>query len=244
MTENTQNKDYKAEQITVLGGLDAVRKRPGMYIGTTGLTGLHHLVYEVVDNSVDEALAGFCKNVVVTIHKDNSLSVLDDGRGIPVDIHPKFNIPALQVVMTKLHAGGKFDKSSYKVSGGLHGVGISVVNALSTKLIVDIFRDGKHYSQEYTKGNAGELKTLEDTDKRGTRVQFWPNTEIMETNDFHFDTLSARLRELAFLNKGINITIYDERDNRDHKFHYEGGIVEFVQFMNQSTSKKRKMEYS
>jgi len=232
--ENKGQKDYKAEQITVLGGLDAVRKRPGMYIGTTGLSGLHHLVYEVVDNSIDEALAGFCTKVIVTIHKDNSVSVKDNGRGIPVDIHSKFNMPAVQVVMTKLHAGGKFDKDSYKVSGGLHGVGISVVNALSTKVLIDIFREGKHYSQEYINGNANELKTLEDTQDQGTRVQFWPNTDIMETNNFHYDTLAARLRELAFLNKGVHIDIIDEREDKKQEFIYEGGIVEFVSFLNKN----------
>ncbi|MBW2997763.1 DNA topoisomerase (ATP-hydrolyzing) subunit B [Candidatus Woesearchaeota archaeon] len=238
MTEDQKNEEkegYKAESITVLGGLDAVKKRPGMYIGSTGLTGLHHLVYEVVDNAVDEAMAGFCKNIQIIIHSDSSVSVLDDGRGIPVDTHPKFNVPALQIVMTKLHAGGKFDQSTYKVSGGLHGVGVSVVNALSKKLHVEVYRDGKTYSQEYTEGAPGEFKTLGDTDKRGTLVRFWPNTDIMETTEFHFDTLSARMRELAFLNKGLKITIEDRREEeKKHEFCYEGGILSFVEFINQN----------
>jgi DNA gyrase subunit B len=238
MTEDQKNEEkegYKAESITVLGGLDAVKKRPGMYIGSTGLTGLHHLVYEVVDNAVDEAMAGFCKNIQIIIHSDSSVSVLDDGRGIPVDTHPKFNVPALQIVMTKLHAGGKLDQSTYKVSGGLHGVGVSGVNALAKKLHVEVYRDGKTYSQEYTEGAPGEFKTLGDTDKRGTLVRFWPNTDIMETTEFHFDTLSARMRELAFLNKGLKITIEDRREEeKKHEFCYEGGILSFVEFINQN----------
>jgi DNA gyrase subunit B len=237
MTDTTEKKEgesYKAAAITVLGGLDAVRKRPGMYIGSTGLPGLHHLVYEVVDNAIDEAMAGFCKKIYVKIHKDNSVSVFDDGRGIPVDTHPKFNVPALQVVMTKLHAGGKFDKGAYKVSGGLHGVGVSVVNALSKKLYVEVFREKKKYSQEFTKGEPGEFKTLEDTDQTGTFVQFWPDDSIMETSEFHFDTLSARMRELAFLNKGLSITIEDDRADKKNEFCYEGGIMSFVQFVNQN----------
>ncbi|MFC1741463.1 DNA topoisomerase (ATP-hydrolyzing) subunit B [Nanoarchaeota archaeon] len=237
MSEEAQKKEgesYKADSITVLGGLDAVRKRPGMYIGSTGLPGLHHMVYEAVDNAIDEAMAGFCKNIHVILHNDGSASVKDDGRGIPVDIHPKFNVPALQVVMTKLHAGGKFDNKSYKVSGGLHGVGISVVNALSTKLQIEVCRDGQKYEQEFTNGEPGEFRELELTDTTGTYVRFWPNTEIMETGDFHYETLSARLRELAFLNKGIKIAIRDERINKDKEFCYEGGIISFVEFVNQN----------
>lgn len=229
-----QGAGYGADSITVLGGLDAVRKRPGMYIGSTGLPGLHHMVYEVVDNSVDEAMAGHCTHVEIKIHKDCSVSVQDNGRGIPVDIHPKFKIPAMQVVLTKLHAGGKFDSSSYKVSGGLHGVGISVVNALSTKMRVEVCRDGKKHAMDFNYGNAGPFQVLEDTTETGTFVQFWPDTSIMETNDFHYDTLAARMRELAFLNKGLTITIEDDRIGKGHKFMYEGGIVSFVEFVNQN----------
>jgi len=235
--EKKEGEGYKAGSITVLGGLDAVRKRPGMYIGSTGLPGLHHLVYEVVDNSVDEAMAGVCKNINITIHTDNSVSVQDDGRGIPVDMHPKFNVPALQVVMTKLHAGGKFDNQAYKVSGGLHGVGVSVVNALSQKLYVEVYRDGRKYSLDFQRGDPGEFKELEECgDRTGTYVRFWPDTDIMETDDFHFDTIAARMRELAFLNKGLRITIDDGRveDNHKHDFYYEGGIMSFVEFMNKN----------
>ena len=235
--EKKEGEGYKAGSITVLGGLDAVRKRPGMYIGSTGLPGLHHMVYEVVDNAVDEAMAGVCRNINIKIHTDNSVSVQDDGRGIPIDMHPKFNVPALQVVMTKLHAGGKFDNQAYKVSGGLHGVGVSVVNALSKKLYVEVCRDGKKVSQEFEFGNPGEFRELSECgDTTGTFVRFWPDTNIMETDNFHFDTLAARMRELAFLNKGLRITIEDERETENHKhdFYYEGGIMSFVEFMNKN----------
>ncbi|MFC1728129.1 DNA topoisomerase (ATP-hydrolyzing) subunit B [Nanoarchaeota archaeon] len=229
------DKDYKAGQIQVLGGLEAVRKRPGMYIGTTGLDGLHHMVYEVVDNSVDEALAGYCTEVNVVINKDGTVTVIDNGRGIPVDEHPKFKVSALQIVMTKLHAGGKFEKDAYKVAGGLHGVGISVTNALSQELTVEVKRDGKIWTQTYNQGKpANEVKTIGDSNETGTKVTFKPDFTIMEENEFHFDTLSQRLRELAFLNKGLRITIKDEISEKEHDFKYEGGIKEFVEFLNKN----------
>ncbi|MBW3013986.1 DNA topoisomerase (ATP-hydrolyzing) subunit B [Candidatus Woesearchaeota archaeon] len=226
---------YGAETIQALEGLEAVRKRPSMYIGTTGLRGLHHLVFEVVDNSIDEALAGFCTKISVVIHKDGSISIDDNGRGIPIDIHSKFNIPAVQVALTKLHAGGKFDKKTYKISGGLHGVGVSVVNALSKELIVEIKRDGKIHHQEYLNGDPKtELKIVGDAEGTGTKITFTPNFEIMEPNEFHFDTLSARLRELAFLNAGLDISIEDERTGKKNQFKYEGGIISFVEFLNKN----------
>ena len=227
--------EYKADNIKVLEGLDAVRKRPGMYIGDTAERGLHHLVYEVVDNSIDEALAGFCDQIETKIHIDNSVTVVDNGRGIPVDLHPTEKKSAAEVVLTKLHAGGKFDKASYKVSGGLHGVGLSVVNALSESLEVEIKRDGKVYQQRYKRGvPQGALKEVGRSKERGTRVTFRPDPQVFESLDLSFDTLSQRLRELAFLNKGVRITIEDERSQKKHELLYKGGIVSFVEHLNRA----------
>ena len=232
--ENTEDKKiYGANNIKVLEGLEAVRKRPSMYIGNVGIEGLHHLVYEVVDNSIDEAMAGYCTNIKVIIHTNMSVSVEDDGRGIPVEMHEKEHIPAAEVVMTKLHAGGKFDKDSYKVSGGLHGVGISVVNALSENLEMEVYKNGKIYYQRYSKGlKQCELKITGSTEKHGTKIIFTPDFEIMNENDFNYDKLSLRMRELAFLNRGIRITIEDERSAEKDDFCYEGGLVSFVEYLN------------
>src|SRR5437870_3907004 len=230
---------YDSSSITVLEGRDAVRKRPAMYIGSTGELGLHHLVYEVVDNSIDEALAGYCDTVEVTIHLDNSITVVDNGRGIPIDEIKKERRSAAEVVMTKLHAGGKFDSNAYKVSGGLHGVGVSCVNFLSESLHLEIWRDSKTYEQEYVRGvPVVPLKQTGKTRKRGTKITFLPDSQIFTETAFSFDKLSERLREKAFLNKGIRITIKDEREEpeRSHEFYYKGGIAEFVKHLNKNKS--------
>lgn len=226
---------YDENQIQVLEGLEAVRKRPGMYIGSTSSRGLHHLVYEIVDNAIDEALAGYCDEIKVTINKDNSITVIDNGRGIPVGIHPQKKIPAVEVVFSTLHAGGKFGGGGYKVSGGLHGVGAAVVNALSKYLKVQVFTDGKIYEQVFERGKLVQpLKVVGETDKRGTLVHFLPDDEIFEEVEFQFDILRQRLREMAFLTKGINITLTDlrEENKKEKVFHYEGGIKEFVAHLN------------
>ncbi len=233
----TKQDDYNAEQIQVLEGLEAVRKTPGMYIGTTGVQGLHHLVYEIVDNSVDEALAGYCKNIKVTIRKDNSIQVEDDGRGMPVDEQKKMHKPAVEVIHTVLHAGGKFGGGGYKVSGGLHGVGASVVNALSEKMIVQTRRNGKIYEISFERGKTVEpLHEVGESKKTGSTTQFWPDPTMFTELEFDYDTLKHRLREMAFLTKGINITLSDEREGKKKKesFHYEGGLKEFVKHINEN----------
>ncbi|HOK05049.1 MAG TPA: ATP-binding protein, partial [Victivallales bacterium] len=232
---STVGSDYKADKITVLEGLEAVRKRPSMYIGDVSERGLHHLVYEVVDNSVDEALAGYAKNIDVIIHPNNIISVKDDGRGIPVDIHPEENIPAVELVLTKLHAGGKFDHGAYKVSGGLHGVGVSCVNALSEWLEVEVMRDGFLFHIRFERGNTvSPLVKIRPIDKTGTIVRFKPDGLIFLVKEFSWDILANRLRELAFLNKGLRISLTDERAEqvRSEVFYYEGGISEFVKHLN------------
>lgn len=232
-----QKQTYGAESIKVLEGLEAVRKRPGMYIGGTGKPGLHKLVDEIVDNAVDENLAGFCTDILITINKDGSVSVQDNGRGIPVEMHPQYKIPTVQVALTKLHAGGKFDKDSYKVSGGLHGVGVSVVNALSKKLIIEVRRDGKIYSQEYSRGDVKSKLTVVGSvgkNETGTKVTFWPDDEIFASVKFDSGVLETRFREIAFLNAGLNILMKDEIKGKEEKFHYSGGLIEFVKWVNKS----------
>jgi DNA gyrase subunit B len=228
-------KSYDASQIQVLEGLEAVRRRPSMYIGSTDILGLHHLVYEVVDNSIDEAMAGYCSEIQVVIHADGSVLVIDNGRGIPVDMHPQFNRSALEIVMTVLHAGGKFDHESYSVSGGLHGVGVSVVNALSQWMEVEVRRNGRIYWQRYERGNvASEVKVMGESEHTGTTVSFKPDPSIFEIVDLNFDTLSARLRELAFLNSGLKISIRDEAAEKENVFQYAGGIVSFAEYLNKN----------
>lgn len=237
MSAEKKKSDYTGQQIQVLHGLEAVRVRPGMYIGSTGSQGLHHLVYEIVDNSVDEALAGFCKHIELSINEDNSITVCDDGRGMPVDMHPTEHKPTVEVIHTQLHAGGKFGGGGYKVSGGLHGVGASVVNALSTHMIVEVKRGGKLYEQEYFQGKrATELKVLGEAEGSGSKTTFWPDPEIFDETIYDYDILQNRMREMAFLNKGLRITIEDKREGRKKKesFCYEGGIREFVNFMNRN----------
>jgi len=233
-----ESEEYGAKQIQALEGLEAVRKRPAMYVGSTDDRGLHHLVYEVVDNSIDEALAGYCETIGVTVRDDGSVSVTDDGRGIPVDTHEKYDKPAVEVVMTVLHAGGKFDNKSYQVSGGLHGVGVSVVNALSERLTVEVKREGAVYRQRFEAGapvdDLERVREMDPDEGTGTTIRFWPDTGIFETTDFEFSTLGSRLRELAFLNSGVEITLADERDDTEQRFLYEGGIREFVEYLNET----------
>ncbi len=237
MPTKDKEQQYDAAQIQVLEGLEPVRRRPGMYIGSTGEKGLHHLVYEIVDNSIDEALAGYCSHIKVAINEDNSITVEDDGRGMPVDEHPKLKKPAVEVIHTVLHAGGKFGGGGYKVSGGLHGVGASVVNALSTKMIVEIQRNGHIYEQEYSRGKTQtKLTIVGDAKRTGSKTTFWPDLEIFEDTVYDFSTLESRLREMAFLNKGIKISLEDKRPGSKKKeiFHYEGGLKEFVAFQNEA----------
>ena len=241
-TDTSQRANYEASNIQVLEGLEAVRKRPAMYIGDVGIRGLHHLVYEVVDNSIDEALAGYCDHIDVVIHEDGSVSVTDNGRGIPVGMHPKEGRSALEVVMTTLHAGGKFDKDTYKVSGGLHGVGVSCVNALATKLVAEVRRDGALWKQTFSCGHptssVEEVRPLTADEGTGTTVQFWPDASIFTVTEYRFDTLSDRLRELAYLNRGVTITLEDRREEdeslRQEEYHYEGGIVQFVEYLDEA----------
>lgn len=233
MASDEAVKDYGAETIQVLEGLDPVRKRPGMYIGSTDIRGLHHIVWEVVDNSVDEALAGHCTKIIVTVYKDGHISVDDNGRGIPVGMHSKYNKPAVEIALTMLHAGGKFEKNAYKVSGGLHGVGVSCTNALSEKLVVIVKREGKIYKMEFKRGiTQGVLQVLGDSKETGTFVEFWPDPQIFETTVFDADLLKSRIRELAFLNRGLEFVFNDERSGSSETFKFDGGIKEFVAYLN------------
>ena len=230
--------DYSAENIQVLKGLEAVRKRPAMYIGSTGVTGLNHMLFEVVDNSIDEAMAGYCSTIKVTIHSDGIAEVEDNGRGIPTGIHETEKKPALEVVMTLLHAGGKFDEKSYKVSGGLHGVGVSVVNALSEFCEVETWHEDKLYYQSYKRGiPTGDMEERGNKKRHGTIVRFKPDRDVFETTEFSHDVLVNRLRELAFLNKGLKIDFFDERIGKNHKFQFDGGIVEFIEYLNANKTK-------
>ena len=242
----SEKSDYGADAIKVLEGLEGVRKRPAMYIGGTGKEGLHHLVYEIVDNSVDEALAGYCKKIDISINKDGSVTVVDDGRGIPVEINKAYNLPAVQIALTKLHAGGKFDKKSYMISGGLHGVGISVVNALSVKFIIEITRDGKVYRQEYSRGYAkSKLKVVDKAGpgESGTKVTFWPDSEIFSALDFDYKVLETRFKEVAFLNAGLKIILKDEKKNEKQEFYAAGGLMEFIKWLNRNKEVLHKPVY-
>lgn len=228
-------REYGAEKIQVLKGLEAVRRRPAMYIGDVSSRGLHHLIFEVVDNSVDEAMAGYCDHIQVTVQEDNSVTVVDNGRGFPVDLHPTEKKPGVEVALTTLHAGGKFDDKSYRISGGLHGVGVSVVNALSEWLEVETWREGKVYHQRYERGvTKTPLKVVGEKKATGSKVTFMPDDKIFEIIAFSFDTLAQRLRELAFLNKGLRVDLKDEKSGKSHEFRYNGGIVEFVQFLDEN----------
>ena len=235
MAEKEKKEEYTAKHITVLGGREAVRRRPSMYIGDTGARGLHHLVYEVVDNSIDEAMIGRCDKITVIVHKDRSVTVIDNGRGIPVDIHTKYKLPAVEIVMTKLHAGGKFDRKSYKVSGGLHGVGVSVVNALSEKLTIEVRRNNNVYTQSYEQGKTlNKLEIIGKAIKTGTKITFLADKKIFPKIEFNFDVLAARLRELAFLNRGLKIILKDEKTDKEEEFQYKGGIVSFIEYLNKN----------
>ena len=235
LEKKPQQDSYDSDKIQVLEGLESVRKNPGMYIGSTDVRGLHHLVYEVVDNAVDEALAGCCTHIEVYIRKDNSITVVDNGRGIPIDLHEKYKKPGVEIVMTVLYSGGKFDGKAYKVSGGLHGVGVSAVNALSTWLEVKVRRNNKEYAQRYEQGKTvTPLETIGKSTDTGTTVSFLPDPTIFETAEFNFETISTRLRETAFLNAGLNIKIIDERDGKQETYQYNGGVGEFVSYINRN----------